>query len=210
MQFLRSLPIGCLFCLFAIGALADPISVQIAPQVVTAGQTLNEDVVISGLGLPPEVGAFDMFIGFDPSLLVPTNVGFGPFLGDPSLFEALTAFSLNPSNVEAAEVSLLPTADLDTLQSSSFTLATLSFAALASGTAEFSYLGGPIDDGNGMLIFGTKEFSPVPEPSSILPLATCLVVLAGLVRRKRRIGDLRGALETKAKASIRGIGSTTR
>jgi hypothetical protein len=183
MLFLRSLSIGCLI---VIGALADPITLQIAPQFVTEGQTVNEGVVISGLGLPPEVGAFDIFIGFDPSLLTPTNVEFGPLLGDPSLFEALTAFSLNVSNVEAAEVSLLPTSDLDALQSSSFTLATISFVALANGTADFSYLGGPIDDGNGVLIFGTKV---VPEPPSIVSLATCLVALAWLVRYRRPIGQ---------------------
>jgi hypothetical protein len=186
MLLLRSLSIGCLIVIGALADTVDPLTVQIAPQVVTAGQTVNENVVISGLGLPPEVGAFDMFIGFDSFLLTPTNVGFGPFLGDPTLFEALTAFSLNASSVEAAEVSLLPTPDLDALQSNSFTLATISFDAPTSGTAEFSYLGGPIDDGNGVLIFGTKQV--VPEPQSIVFLATCLVALPWLVRYRRPAG----------------------
>jgi len=49
------------------------------PQAVTAGQAVNLDVDISGLGNPPSVGAFDLSVSFDPTLLAPaaTPVTFG-------------------------------------------------------------------------------------------------------------------------------------
>jgi hypothetical protein len=72
---------------------------------------------------------------------------------------------------------------LDARQSSSFTLATLTFQALASGTANFNYLGGPIDDGNATLIFGSKQV--VPEPPTWAPVATCFAAIIGIYRRKR-------------------------
>jgi hypothetical protein len=53
------------------------------------------DVLLSGkpLGEPPSIGAFDFVVSFSPSILLPINVVFGPFLGDPASMEALTEFS---------------------------------------------------------------------------------------------------------------------
>jgi hypothetical protein len=141
---------------------------------VNPGDSVTVNLNISGLGGPgsAEVGSFDSFIGFQPGLLSPTGVTFTPLLGDPSLFLAITDAETGVGSVEATDVSLLSTADLDAMQSSSFTLATYSFTALKAGTVSFDYLGGPVDNGNGVLIAGTKTI--VPEPSSLL------LILSGL------------------------------
>jgi len=98
-------------------------------------------VDIAGLGNPPSVGAFDLTVLYDSALVSFGGVTFGPLLGDTSM-EALTSSNASPGVVEFAEVSLLAPAQLDGLQSPGFTLATLSFEGLGSGTASFSLAGG--------------------------------------------------------------------
>ena len=167
--------------LFLLGSLlwADPVTLTLVPsttQVVT-GEPVTLDVVIAGLGSPGamEVGSFDMYVGFDPSLLTPTGVTFTSLLGDPSKGQAITTYAFGSYWVEAVDVSLLPVQQLDQMQPPSFTLATYDFTALASGTISFDYLGGPVDNGYGQLIAGSKE-GPVPEPPSILLFLSGLVV----------------------------------
>src|SRR6202022_4282685 len=139
------------------------LSLVPSPATVTTGNTINVDVIISGLGHPPSVGAFDLNVGFNPSILIPTAVTFGTFLGDPNLFEALTDFDFGtPGIVEFAEVSLLSPSELDALQQSSFSLAALSFSAIGNGTSPFMFLGNRrVDDA-----FGNKL--PIPEPATAI------------------------------------------
>lgn len=159
-----SILVGFVALLRATPTLA--ISLDLVPNspTVMAGDLLDVDVVISGLvaGGSPSVGAFDLDVSFDPAILSPTDVTFGPFLGDPNLFEALTDFTFLPGIVDLAEVSLLSSAELDALQPDPFTLATLSFSAFASGTTTLTFSQIIIDDA-----FGNKI--PIPEPST-LPL----------------------------------------
>lgn len=177
---------GFALLMFSQSLLADTITFQLSPptQAVTLGQTVSVDADISGIGAPgaQEVGSFDIFVQFDAALLSPAGITFGTELGDPNLFDALTASSFGAKFVEAAEVSLLSNADLDLLQPSTFTLATLSFTALSSGTASFVFLGGPIDNGDGDLIAGTKTVAP--EPCSGLLVAVAFAALVWKARRR--------------------------
>jgi hypothetical protein len=163
-------------------ASATSIALALAPSsaTFTAGSTINVNVNVSGLPLggPPSIGAFDLTVRFDASLLAPQTVSFGPFLGNPLAFEALTGFEVSmPSLVELAEVSLLSPADLDALQPASFTLATLSFLATANGTSTFRFIGDErVDDA-----FGNKF--TIPEPSSLPLLAWGIIALVGCCRR---------------------------
>jgi hypothetical protein len=159
---------------------ADTISLSLVPsaEAVTLGQAVEVTVHISGLGTPPSVGAFDLNVRFDPSLLLPTPtpVSFGTLLGDPGAIppQALTAFTLSVGVVEFAEVSLLAPSDLDSLQAmhgGSFDLSTLSFTALESGTASFSFSVGVVDDA-----FGNK-LKVIPEPSALVLLGSALVAI---------------------------------
>ena len=159
-----------LVCLAATLGWANPLpTLELVSSVTTvnSGDTVTLDLNILGLGSAGsvEVGSFDSFIGFDPTLLFPTGASFTLLLGDPSLFEAITAFATGSNWAEATDVSLLSVADLDAMQPSNFTLATYSFVALGPGMVNFTYLGGPVDNGYGDLIAGSK--SVVPEPSSL-------------------------------------------
>jgi len=160
------------------------LSFQPSSAVASNGSPLAVDVVISGLGLPPEVGSFDVFVGYNPALLSPVDVTFGLLLGDPLLFEALTASDISsvPGVVEGAEVSLLTTTDLDLRQSASFTLFTVDFMGIGNGAVAFKYLGGPVDDGNGVLIYGTKTVIPEVHSSLLVGSALTLFCLGRLAK----------------------------
>ncbi len=97
------------------------IAIKLIPDsaTVVSGDLLGVDVVISGLGDgdEPSVGAFDLDVSFDSTIFSPTDVTFGPFLGDPDpfAFETLTDFNFLSGVVDLAEVSLLSPAELDAL-----------------------------------------------------------------------------------------------
>jgi len=141
------------------------------------------DVVVSGLGRPPSVGAFDLEVVFDPVILSSTGVTFSSFLGDAVLLEALTDFRFLPGSVELAEVSLLLSAELDALQPANFTLATLSFSALTSGSTTLTFSEITLDDAFGNLLIGQKA---VPEPPTSLLTGAGLTLLNAVVSRWRR------------------------
>jgi hypothetical protein len=153
---------------------------------VTTGGTVNVDVRLSGLGnhSPPSVGSFDLFVGFNPTILSPTAVTFGPFLGDPLFFESLTSFDPSTTGiVEFAEVSLLLPSQLDALQPSSFSLATLSFSAIGNGTSPFILVGTQrVDDA-----FGDRL--AIPESATALLFGLGLVALLILRSPMRKIRD---------------------
>lgn len=140
----------------------------------SAGDTFDVDLVVSGLdaGAAPGVGAFDLNIAYDGGLLSADSVVFGTALGDPDL-EALSASDLSsPGNVNVAQVSLLDTATLLSTQLASFTLATISFTALADGDAAFHLVGDlRVDDP-----LGIKLAINVPEPDSVVLLLVGLAI----------------------------------
>jgi len=144
------------------------LSILPPPISVTTGQSIDFMLQISGHtpGAAPSVGAFDLTVGFDQTLLTPTAVAFGPFLGNTALFEALTSSSLMPSQVNVAEVSLLPSTTLDALQPATFSLATLTCAGI-------------VDDA-----FGNKLAS-VPEPGALWLVALPVLALVIGCRRWR-------------------------
>jgi hypothetical protein len=149
---------------------------------VTTGNTVNVNVIISSLGNPPSVGAFDLNVGFNAAILAPSAVTFGAFLGNPDLFEALTAFDFStPGRVEFAEVSLLSPSELDALQRSGFLLAILSFTAISNGTSPFIFVGDQrVDDA-----FGNKLRITIPEPATVFLLGLGLIAV-GIIRRPLR------------------------
>jgi len=179
---LALLAVSGLGLLGASGAEADPLNplpITTTPSetTVTSGDTLMLDISTPGLGTT--LGAFDITISYDPTLLsfnaAATN--FGTSLGDTTLFEAIAfAQGTSPGSIEIAETSLLSTDDLASLQAGGppFDLADLSFTALGSGPADFEVVSAVGVTGN------------VPEPASWSLLLAGLPLVAALRRRQRR------------------------
>src|SRR5260370_21240663 len=139
---------------------AECLQISSSSVTVTHGNPVTLSLLIHGIGPPPatEVGSFDILVGFNQALVMPAEVTFGSFLGDPNAFEALTLSMFTAKDVEAVEVSLLTNNQLDALQTTSgFSLANISFNALGSGGANFTYNGAPVDTGNGHSIAATKR-----------------------------------------------------
>src|SRR5215470_13097156 len=179
---LVSVASAVVICLKAAPAFATTIALVPGFATFNSGDTVSVDAVISGLGggVPPSVGAFDLSVGFDRRLLVPIDVSFGSFLGDPSAFEALTDVDFTtPGIANFAEVSLLFPSELDALQPSSFTLATVLFAATARGSSAFGFTSIRVDDAFG----GKLLLVEAPEPSTLILLATGCLVVGVLSRR---------------------------
>lgn len=175
----------------AVVALASPQSAAaIAFTFAPASQSANinngplsVDIIVSGLS-GSQIGDYDLDVSFNPSILSPTNVLFGPYLGAPS--DSINGFSFTPGVVDLFEVSFLDPATLAALQPDSFTLATLVFSPLQLGTSPltFSQLIAGDADGNPLSVqAGTGSATVTPEPGSLLLLGSGL--LAAVIRRRR-------------------------
>ena len=119
---------------WSLDAMASRIDLNPTVTNTTVGSTFSVDVVVSGLNGPNPplaVTDFDLDIGFDPLRLTAMGVGFGTGLGTtPS--EVISGFDLSAAGiVDLFAVSLLDYGSLRALQGDSFTLATLTFLALA-------------------------------------------------------------------------------
>lgn len=160
---------------------ADAITLLLQPPTTSVSENgvFNVDLIVGGTeaGIAPSIGAFDLNIAYDATVLSATAVTFGSFLGDPD-HEALSAFDLStPGNVNVAQTSLLPADELDALQPNNFKLATISFIGLADAAQTSFQLVGDlrVDDA-----FGNKL--PVPEPGTWATIAIGLLLIASLRR----------------------------
>src|SRR5215471_14668078 len=144
-------------------ASAGPISLQVSPDsvLVQPGDVVTVGVGILGLDRPPSVGSFDLTMAFDPLLVTPFSIAFGPFLGIEGLAEAGTTFAFNSADVEFSEVSFLLPSELDARQPQDFLLAGITFEAIDNGRAAFALTSGLIDDA-----FGSKLIEIVPVPDA--------------------------------------------
>jgi hypothetical protein len=184
---------GLLFCSLAGTAQAIVIQFVPAAQTVSLGATVEVDVVISDLagGAAPSLGAFDLDVTFDPGILAPTAVTFGPFLGDPSLMEAVTGFTFFLGLWDLFETSFLSGLELDALQPDPFLLATLSFEAVGLGTSSLLFSEVILGDAFGDPLTAasstgsvTVTGGSVPAPGTAWLLAPGLLFL--LWKRSRR------------------------
>lgn len=157
-------------------------------QMGSTGDDVTLTLMVGGLGdgVAPSLGAFDLDVIYDPSVLSFTSYTMMGSLGDVVLFEALDE-SLGDLGgaIALAEISLLTDAELDLLQGSSFALAELTFhidALAAPDSTHLSLEDIAFSDGSGIDftdvdLRGATIGTVVPEPSSLLLLGLGLLAL---------------------------------
>lgn len=190
-----ALILGIVFMTSAAHAIA--LNVNPITQNVLLGNSIGVILDISGLGdgSAPSLGVFDLNLNFDPAILTFNNVTFGdPVLGDQldlfGLGSLITFDDTTPGMVNLYELSFDLPSDLDALQIGNFTLASLTFDSLTTGTSSLNMsinslgdaLGDPIvlDTLNNGSVTVT---APVPEPSTCLLLFFGLIGMVGIKRK---------------------------
>src|SRR4051812_30500540 len=143
----------------------------------SAGATVQVQVRIDGLvdSAAPSLSAFDLAISYDDSILRPTAVVYGdPVLGDQLNLAGLGNPNLPPTiapplPVGIAAVSFDTASTLDTQQKDAFTLATITFSALAAGSSALGISILSLADAEGDPLTATVSGATVavPEPSAV-------------------------------------------
>ncbi len=169
-------------------------NVIIAPSssVVTIGDTLTVDVRFNGTDMPSYFGgnttylaAFDFNLTYDASVFSYTGYMLGNSLGELTIdADDMSSGGNIAGVVSLAEVSYLT--DFTSIQTGTFTLATLSFEALYSGESVFTLdstsLFGDESANAIQPIIGSASVQVVPVPSAGLLMFTALIGLASLRR----------------------------
>jgi hypothetical protein len=170
---------------------AGTIALSITPltQGVNVASVPTVAIQIAGLADPPSLGTFDLYISFSPIVLSLNNVLFGdPGLGDQldptGLGNTINFFTPSVGGVELFELSLDTSGDLNSLQASSFTLATVAFNAISAGTSPVNLTVSVLGDADGNSLSAninngsiTVGSNSVPEPSTLIFISGALPLL---------------------------------
>ena len=195
-QFGLSLAGAMLLSLLTVGE-ARAISLSFSPssQTVSEGEQFDVEVKISDLGdgSAPSLGSFELDLDFDPSVLDFESAVFGdPVLGNQlkiGFMEPINSLTEDPEGtVNLVEVSFgFDNTFLDNNQADEFTLATLSFNALAVGSSDLEFSNVSLGDALGGSLTASLEngavsvaAAPPPTPPSEVPEPSVAFALVGL------------------------------
>ena len=191
MRFLL-LTIAMTMAFFINTAHAVTVSFDPAVSMVNSGGSVDVDLTIADLGAfaAPSLGAFNLEITYDNSIISFDSVIYSDFLGtagvDSDFFTTLGAGVVGLDNL-----SFLSDIDLNALQGASFPLATLTFSGDSLGTSglvitplDFATAAGTDITSSILVNSGSIQVisSAVPEPATYLLMLSAFAVFA--VRRK--------------------------
>ncbi len=190
--------LGIFFCINISDAILigfDPVT-----QDVALGNPAIVNLFITDLGNyeSPSLGAFDLYVYYDPAILSFSGYTLGPFLGDTMLGDAqdLSWGEISPGTINFSELSLLGVDELNALQPGAFTLASLTFDTIALGSSALHlwYNIGGLSDEYGLPLYEQYDvylqpgnINVVPEPATFILVGSGLAGIAGVrfLRKKR-------------------------
>jgi len=191
-QFGLSLAGAMLLSLLSMGE-AGAISLSFSPssQTVSEGDLFDVEVIVSGLGdgVAPSLGFFDLNVDFDASVIDFKSLVFGDQLQASA--PPFNSFAGNQGSVKLSELSMDSAEKLAPFQADSFTLATLTFKAVGTGSSDLEFSNVELTDGgtealtltsalNGAVsVEGTPPATPVPEPSVAFALVGLGIAAVG-------------------------------
>ncbi|HUE11373.1 MAG TPA: hypothetical protein VMQ54_10570 [Steroidobacteraceae bacterium] len=204
---MKSSAAGILFALIAFAAMIASTATSFAQELSIGSETISASgvatVALDISGLTPGTTAlstFDVNVGFNSSVVNFASAAYGdPILGDQLNFNGL-AFQATAPGVGTTELFELSLDDPSTLLSSqpaSFTLATLTFDAVGTGTSALGLSVNALGDQNGNSLSATLQngsitvtgaAGQVPEIDASSAAGALTLLLGGLlVSRGRRI-----------------------
>lgn len=174
---------------FATSLFFDP-----SAPVLNLNEIATINVQISGLGdgVGPNLGAFDLGISYDASVLTLQSFSFSNYLGYPT--DSFTFGSIGSGLLSAQEVSFLPDAVLASLQPAAFSLLSMEFKTIGLGTSLLSFQKGDLSDGLGQFLLAdlrqaavsvVQEPTPVPEPATWLLVSAGMLMVMSYTRQRR-------------------------
>jgi hypothetical protein len=200
---LKRLSAILLLVCIAQAPIAHAVLLSVQPDTTFAANDdlVSLDIVVSGLGNfgPDSLGAFDVFMGYDATVLSFSGYSLNNLLGDLGGQAIDSSAGDLGGSVNIAEVSLLAAAMLDALQPDEFILASLNFDVLdlaIGATTELSILPGAVlSSAFGQPLSVTGGLSATIEGRAAVPLmGTLWLLLGGFIswsaaRRLRKPGN---------------------
>jgi hypothetical protein len=161
---MKSLFFGIFLSMGALIASSGTAAAQeltIGSETISSSGVATVDLDISGLNPgTTALGTFDVNVGFNASIVNFASASYGdPILGDQLNFTGLALQSTTPGadTAELFELSLDPSSTLLASQPSSFTLATLTFDAVGTGTSTLALSVNALGDENGNSLPATLQ-----------------------------------------------------
>ncbi|MEO8660054.1 MAG: PEP-CTERM sorting domain-containing protein [Bryobacteraceae bacterium] len=197
----RLLPV-CGLLLASSSVFATTILVSTPTPIVSSGTPVIVRIGFSNLGdpVPQPLGAYDIILNYDPSLLILTNITHGdPVYGNQLDLSGYGALSYDdtssPGQVRMMEISLDDPITLENTQRHHFGIANLLFDTQGSGVSNLTLEVNSLGDANGFSIDAqtvggslTVGQSGVPEPAMFVLVGGGLAAF-GLLRRSRANRD---------------------
>jgi hypothetical protein len=186
----------------AATASADPV-ISVGSSTVSAGGVTTVNLDITGLQPGVGLGAFDIDVGFNPTILSFASAMFGnlPTQGDlldTQGFGSITAVTPSGNSVNLVELSFDDPSALVAAQPSGFTLATLTFNALSAGVSSLMLSVNSLSDafansvsasaGGGSISVsggGGGVSAPEIDPASAMSSLTLLLGSLAVLRARR-------------------------